>query len=62
MRHPLVRWCACRPDRRAEIEHIFGAHFNSGRCRPALHHRLVAGLLELQDIVNASDDGCQHLS
>ena len=54
MRHPLVRlgglidW--------GEIERTFGAHFTSGRGRPALSPRLVAGLLYLQHIFNASDD------
>ena len=54
MSHPLVRlsnlmnW--------DEIERSFGAHFTSGRGRPALRSRLVAGLLYLQHANDASDE------
>lgn len=40
----------------AEIERTFGSHFASGRGRPALPSRLVAGLLYLQHTFNCSDD------
>jgi IS5 family transposase len=54
MGHPLVRlgglidW--------GEIERTFGTHFTSGRGRPALSPRLVAGLLYLQHTFDASDE------
>ena len=54
MSHPLVRlsqlmnWEA--------IERSFAAHFMSGRGRPALRPRLVAGLLYLQHANDASDE------
>ncbi len=54
MKHALVRlgglidW--------SEIERTFGAHFVSGRGRPALPPRLVAGLLYLQHAFDASDE------
>lgn len=54
MRHALVRlgslidW--------GEVERTFGAHFASGRGRPALSPRLIAGLLYLQHTFSASDE------
>ena len=54
MSHPLIRlaqiidWDV--------IERQFSAHFSSGRGRPALHPRLVAGLLYLQHAHAASDE------
>ena len=39
-----------------QIEHTFGAHFSSGRGRPALPSRLVAALLYLQHTFDASDE------
>jgi IS5 family transposase len=39
-----------------EIERSFSAHFKSGRGRPALRPRLVAGLLYLQHANDASDE------
>ena len=43
MRHPLVRLAALM--NWDEIERSFSVHFPSGRGRPALSPRLVAGLL-----------------
>lgn len=54
MHHPLVRLAGLIDW--AEIERTFGAHFNSGRGRPALAPRLVAGLLYLQHTFDASDE------
>ncbi|WP_419204941.1 IS5 family transposase [Bordetella trematum] len=54
MRHPLVRLAALMNWR--EIERSFSAHFTSGRGRPALSARLVAGLLYLQHVNDASDE------
>ncbi len=51
MKHPLVTlidW--------AEIERTFAVSFTSGRYRPALPPRLVAGLLYLQHAFDASDE------
>lgn len=54
LKHPLVRlaglvdWC--------EIERTFAVSFTSGRGRPALSPRLVAGLLYLQHTFDASDE------
>jgi transposase, IS5 family len=54
MSHPLIRlgqlinW--------EIIEREFAAHFSSGRGRPALRPRLVAGLLYLQHANDASDE------
>lgn len=39
-----------------EIECNFSVHFTSGRGRPALSPRLVAGLLYLKHVNNASDE------
>src|SRR6218665_2811722 len=55
MRHALVRLAVLIDW--SEIERTFGAHFNSGRGRPALPPRLVAGLLYLQHTFDASDEG-----
>ena len=52
MRHPLVRLAALIDW--VEIERTFAASFTSGRGRPALPPRLVAGLLYLQHTFNAS--------
>lgn len=54
MRHALVRLAGLIDW--AEIERTFGAHFSSGRGRPALPSRLVAGLLYLQHAFDASDE------
>lgn len=54
MRHALVRLAGLIDW--SEIERTFGAHFNSGRCRPALPPRLVAGLLYSQHTFDASDE------
>lgn len=54
MRHPLVRLAGLIDW--AEIERTFGAHLSSGRGRPALPPRLVAGLLYLQHALDASDE------
>ena len=54
MRHPLVRLAALIDW--VEIERTFAASFTSGRGRPALAPRLVAGLLYLQHTFNASDE------
>jgi hypothetical protein len=54
LKHPLVRlgslidW--------SEIERTFAVSFTSGRGRPALPPRLVAGLLYLQHTFDASDE------
>ncbi|MDH2235036.1 transposase, partial [Pigmentiphaga sp. GD03639] len=54
MQHPLVRLAALIDW--AEIERTFALSFTSGRGRPALAPRLVAGLLYLQHTFNASDE------
>ena len=54
MSHPLVRLSSLMNWQ--EIERSFGAHFTSGRGRPALRPRLVAGLLYLQHANDASDE------
>jgi IS5 family transposase len=54
MKHPLVKLAALIDW--AEIERTFGVHFSSGRGRPALPPRLVAGLLYLQHTFDASDE------
>jgi transposase, IS5 family len=54
MGHPLVRLAGLIDW--LEIERSFAAHFNSGRGRPALPPRLVAGLLYLQHAFDASDE------
>ena len=54
MRHPLVRLAALMTW--DEIERSFSVHFPSGRGRPALSPRLVAGLLYLQHVTDASDE------
>lgn len=54
MKHPLVRLAALIDW--AEIERAFVASFTSGRGRPALPPRLVAGLLYLQHTFDASDE------
>ncbi len=54
MKHPLVllagliNW--------DEIHRTFAGHFSSGRGRPALSPRLIAGLLYLQHAFDASDE------
>jgi len=53
MRHALLRLASLIDW--SEIERSFGAQFNSGRGRPALPPRLVAGLLYLQHTFGASD-------
>lgn len=54
MSHPLVKLSKLM--NWAEIERSFGAHFTSGRGRPALPPRLVAGLLYLQHANDAPDE------
>ncbi|WCM86374.1 IS5 family transposase [Acidovorax sp. NCPPB 3576] len=54
MRHPLVKLAALIDW--TEIERTFAASFTSGRGRPALPPRLVAGLLYLQHTFDASDE------
>jgi len=54
MRHPLIRLAALIDW--AEIERNFSTSFTSGRGRPALRPRLVAGLLYLQHTFEASDE------
>ena len=54
MRHPLVKLAALIDW--AEIERTFAVSFTSGRGRPALPARLVAGLLYLQHNFDASDE------
>jgi len=54
MKHPLVRLAGLIDW--AEIERTFTVSFTSGRGRPALPPRLVAGLLYRQHTFNASDE------
>ncbi len=54
MKHPLVRLAGLMDWEL--IEHHFAGHFTSGRGRPALPPRLVAGLLYLQHANDASDE------
>ena len=54
LQHPLV--CLSGLIDWAEIERTFAVSFTSGRGRPALPSRLVAGLLYLQHTFNASDE------
>ena len=54
MQHPLIRLAALIDW--AEIERNFSTSFTSGRGRPALAPRLVAGLLYLQHTFEASDE------
>ena len=54
MLHPLVRLTALIDW--TEIERTFAMSFTSGRGRPALPPRLVAGLLYLQHTFDASDE------
>lgn len=54
MRHPLVRLAGLMDWE--QIERHFACHFTSGRGRPALPPRLVAGLLYLQHANDASDE------
>ena len=54
MSHPLVRLSQLM--NWESIERSFAAHFTSGRGRPALRPRLVAGLLYLQHANDASDE------
>ena len=54
MRHPLVRLAGLIDWN--EIERTFAVSFTSGRGRPALPARLVAGLLYLQHTFDASDE------
>ena len=59
MKHPLVRLAALIDW--AEIERTFAASFTSGRGRPALPPRLVAGLLYLQHTFDASDEAVVNI-
>jgi IS5 family transposase len=54
MHHPLVRLAALIDW--AEVERAFAVLFTSGRRRPALPSRLIAGLLYLQHTSDASDE------
>jgi IS5 family transposase len=54
MKHPLVRLAALIDWE--QIERDFSVSFTSGRGRPALAPRLVAGLLYLQHTFDASDE------
>ncbi|WP_017757224.1 IS5 family transposase [Pseudacidovorax intermedius] len=54
MKHRLVRLAALIDW--AEIERTFAVSFTSGRGRPALSPRLIAGLLYLQHTFDASDE------
>ena len=54
MQHPLIRLSGLMDWEL--IEHHFAGHFTSGRGRPALPPRLVAGLLYLQHANDASDE------
>ncbi len=54
LKHPLVRLAALIDW--SEIERTFAVSFTSGRGRPALPPRLVAGLLYLQHTFDASDE------
>lgn len=54
MKHPLVRLAGLIDW--DEIYRTFAGHFTSGRGRPALSPRLVAGLLYLQHAFDASDE------
>lgn len=54
LKHPLVRLAGLIDW--PEIERTFGASLTSGRGRPALPPRLVAGLLYLQHAFDASDE------
>jgi len=54
MKHPLVKLAALIDW--AEIERTFAISFTSGRGRPALSARLVAGLLYLQHTFDVSDE------
>jgi IS5 family transposase len=58
MKHPLVRLAGLIEW--AEIERSFSVSFTSGRGRPALSPRLVAGLLYLQHTFDASDEVRTH--
>lgn len=54
MAHPLVRLAGLIDW--VELERSFSVSFTSGRGRPALPARLIAGLLYLQHTFNASDE------
>lgn len=54
IKHPLVRLAGLIDW--DEIHRTFAGHFTSGRGRPALSPRLVAGLLYLQHAFDASDE------
>lgn len=54
MRHSLIRLSGLMDWE--QIEQHFASHFTSGRGRPALPPRLVAGLLYLQHVNDASDE------
>ena len=54
MKYPLVRLAGLIDWE--EIHRSFAVHFSSGRGRPALSPRLVAGLLYLQHAFDASDE------
>ena len=60
MKHPLVRLAALIDW--AEIERSFAVSFTSGRGRPALPPRLVAGLLYLQHTFDALDEAVPVLA
>ena len=59
MKHPLVRLAALIDW--VEIERTFAVSFTSGRGRPALAPRLVAGLLYLQHTFDASDEAVVNI-
>jgi IS5 family transposase len=54
MKHPLIRLAGLMDWKL--IEHHFTGHFTSGRGRPALPPRLMAGLLYLQHANDVSDE------
>ena len=60
MKHPLVRLAALIDW--AEIERTFAVSFTSGRGRPALAPRLVAGLLSRLPHNEASSGGTARCS
>lgn len=54
LKHPLVRLAGLIDW--SDIERTFAVSFTSGRGRPALPPRLIAGLLYLQHTFDASDE------
>ena len=54
LKHPLVRLAGLMDWE--EIHRSFAGHFSSGRGRPALSPRLIAGLLYLQHAFDASGE------